>query len=121
MFRSIFFIAITLLVYSCREHGCNVCKEWFYENDISNKYHGVIIEKFIDSNKRASPWFKLNNYKDYRIYNMDVFELAVIGDTVYKNEGSLKNHLIRNGDTIIFYQQCCHKDITDAGYKKYRD
>jgi|GEM_PF-5566542 len=106
-----------LSLYSCRAIGCYQCKDWFLENDVSTQYEGVVKNKYLDSNNRMTPMIKLDNSTEILIFNMGLYDAVDIGDSIRKNKGSLKYHLVKGGNQTVYYQQCCDENITDRDLK----
>ncbi len=73
----------------------------------------TVSDKYVDKTNRATLWVKLDNGLELLLYNRDFFDKIEIGDTLSKDEGTLKYYLFKDGKKEIYYQRCNGIDLTD--------
>ena len=92
------------------------CDDWEKANNeriTSLGFFGTIDSVYLDPDGRMQPVAILNGGK-YRVFNL-IYQKFQKGDTLYKPVGTIKYYWIKNGDSILFYQQYGKYDLTDSG------
>jgi hypothetical protein len=108
MNRLLLFTGVFYLFSSCSTWQENGKKDY-----LNIEFNGTVESRFLDPDSRMQPVIILNDKIKYRIANMPIFENIKIGDTIFKRSGSMRYYLIKNGDTIVFYQRSAGKEIVD--------
>lgn len=100
-------IFLIFILYSCNNYEDI---RQFYSNI---EFSGKIDSVYLDPEGRMQPVVILNGYK-YSIRN-NIYPKFLVGDTLVKFKGSMKYYWIKDGDSILFYQQFGRYDLTDSG------
>lgn len=72
-----------------------------YRNRYDENFSGLIVKKYLDSNNRMSPTFKLKNSSEVYGYSF-IWEKAEIGDSLSKKANSRFVKIFKKDSTIVF-------------------
>jgi hypothetical protein len=79
------------------------------------RINGKIHYKYIAVDNHAARTIVLSENGKHNRYKMpfDLYEHASIGDSIFKDSGSLKYCLLKQDTTICYYPKCNGKELRD--------
>jgi len=107
-FLTIGFFSIVIFVFYLLTKRDNEDSYDFIRNQ---KFWGKIDTVIFEENGRMQPTAILMNSRGKILIENNMYKEFKKGDTLFKEKGSFEYHLIKNGDTITFYQQSGNEDI----------
>lgn len=104
-----------LLVCAFTLSSCDPCIH--AAKTIQNQHFvGVIVDKFFDTNYRMTPYVRFEN-GDEKYLTFNIYDIVIIGDSIYKEKGTLKHIIIRKNSKLILYPECKGQELYDERFK----